>query len=118
VLPLEAADRLDRSTPTGAFEYGRAHMEQLNGEIRRRRNRLAKVEAEQAQEREEMIRRERAAATDAGRSEDAGTGPRGRGDRQPPDLSLLPGAQWLDRLRGLVHDARAGDGAFSRGSTT
>lgn len=45
-LPMKEADLLDRSTPTGAFEYGRALVAYYDRLIIPRQNKLVKIEAE------------------------------------------------------------------------
>jgi hypothetical protein len=56
VLSLERADMLDRDTPTGALEYGRAYVEHWSGVIRRTRTQLRKVEDELERTRAESAR--------------------------------------------------------------
>lgn len=57
VLSLEAAGVLDLATPTGRFEYGRAYVEDLSGQIRRLRNQEAKLAKEVGRFTKEVARR-------------------------------------------------------------
>jgi hypothetical protein len=77
-LSTEQADRLDLSSPTGAFEYGRAYMAYWGDVIRRKQRRLTSVRNALQKVREEETRR------------------------------ALPGQQWLDLFRSLVLDTRKG----------
>jgi hypothetical protein len=104
VLTLEEAEMLDRSTPTGAFEWGRAHVEHHSAQINRLRTQLRKVEADLAR----VLEEKRRGNQDAGGRAQAG---QGSSRSASPVGQGLPGPlrQRLASLARLVLDARAGD---------
>lgn len=116
VVSMETAKLLDLSTPTGAFEYGRAQMESWNATIRRLRTRLAKVEREYFRLREEKARDARGQDPDANHGGSAGTRRPASSDRETHGLQSVLGDQRLGHLRRLVDDARAGRATLSGGS--
>lgn len=111
VLSMDVAEKLDRTTPTGAFEYGRALMAVWDETIRRKRSQLKAVEENLRKALEEKARGGADPLSDAirrawGSGEGSGWPPALAGGR-PDDLSGLA-AERLGRLRRLVHDARGG----------
>lgn len=112
VLSMDVAEKLDRTTPTGAFEYGRALMAVWDEVIRRKRSQLKAVEDNLRKALEEKVR---GSGTDPfsdairrawGSGEGSGW-PSALAEGRPDDLPGLQ-AERLGRLRRLVHDARGG----------
>lgn len=107
VMSAKEAELLDRSTPTGALEYGRAHLDAVGAELDTKRKALIKVERElQSLQKGELLAR--AEAADA--ADERRPGPEPVADGQPDGAGISLGLreQRLVAFQRLVHDARSG----------
>lgn len=111
VLSMDVAEKLDRTTATGAFEYGRALMAVWDETIRRKRSQLKAVEENLRKALEEQARASGPFSDAIGRAWGDGEGQPGPSDTgavlASTGLQTLV-AERLGRLRRLVHDARGG----------